>query len=190
MAHFPTLEEVDAYWHGLRKGRPLPRRAEIDPRGFQNALPGCFLLERISPHEARFRVAGSALADLMGMDLRGMPFSALVVPDDRIRMRRLLDGMFRTPSRMRVEIRAGGSHRGDGAMLVLPLSDSGGEISQALGVVAVSGRPGACVPQRLCLGRGQLLPLTTRPAPRPEEMSARPPAARRRPRLVLVHPTL
>ena len=77
---FAMLAEVRGYWEGLRKGSDLPRRDEIDPRGIVGALENTFLLERVAPGVARFRLAGMQLHDLMGMDVRGMPLTALIGP--------------------------------------------------------------------------------------------------------------
>jgi len=35
---FPAVNQVDAYWEGLRDGRLMPERAEVDPRGLDSAL--------------------------------------------------------------------------------------------------------------------------------------------------------
>ena len=56
----------------------MPRRAEIDPRGIENALEYAFILERIAPGMARIRLAGIHLSDLMGMEVRGMPLTSFI----------------------------------------------------------------------------------------------------------------
>ena len=66
----------------MRNGT-LPRRAEIDPRAIDSALADIFLIERIAPGLARFRVAGRRLSALMNMDVRGMPLSAIIAPAHR-----------------------------------------------------------------------------------------------------------
>ena len=55
-----------AYWSGLQDGRTVPKRADIDPRRIEGLLSDTFILERIAPGLARFRVAGANLAELMG----------------------------------------------------------------------------------------------------------------------------
>ena len=74
----PVLNVVEAYWDGLRAGRIAPARAEVSPRGLSEVLSKCFILERIAPGFARFRVFGRHVGDLMGADLRNIPLSALV----------------------------------------------------------------------------------------------------------------
>ena len=85
------LEEVRAYWQGLRVGDALPLRDQIDPRGLRGALHGAFLIERIAPGIGRLRIAGMNFTDLLGMDGRGMPLSALFDPMSRARLGTLLD---------------------------------------------------------------------------------------------------
>ncbi len=63
---FRALSQVEAYWEGLRQGRDVPMRSDIDPRGIEDALEYAFILERIAPGLARLRVAGSHLSDVMG----------------------------------------------------------------------------------------------------------------------------
>lgn len=52
------LREVEAYWMALADGRLMPKRSEVDPRGMTGSLDRVFLLEKMSPAQARFRVAG------------------------------------------------------------------------------------------------------------------------------------
>ena len=92
------LAEVRAYWEGLRTGAGLPRRNQIDPRGMADCLDKVFLIERIAVGHARFRLAGMALNDVMGMDVRGMPFSTLFEPVARTRVTHELEQVFTAPS--------------------------------------------------------------------------------------------
>jgi hypothetical protein len=69
------IAELRAYWEALREGEMLPRRDRVDPRGIAGALEHSFLIERIAPGVARFRISGMVFNDLMGMDIRGMPMS-------------------------------------------------------------------------------------------------------------------
>lgn len=76
--------QLEGYWQALRPADgALPRRADFDPRGIADLLDCTLLLERIAPGQVRIRLAGMALCDLMGMDLRGMPLSALMLPEAR-----------------------------------------------------------------------------------------------------------
>ena len=77
---YAAIAQVEAYWEALRGTRIVPKRSEIDPRGIEGALENAFIVERVAPGIARLRIAGSHLNDLMGMEVRGMPLTALFNP--------------------------------------------------------------------------------------------------------------
>ncbi|MDE1130590.1 MAG: PAS domain-containing protein, partial [Ascidiaceihabitans sp.] len=80
---FSALSQVESYWEALRGSRLVPKRSEIDPRGIEYALEYTFVLERIAIGMARFRIAGSHLCNIMGMEVRGMPLSSFITPSGR-----------------------------------------------------------------------------------------------------------
>jgi hypothetical protein len=157
---FAMLAQVRAYWEGLRKGELLPLRSAIDPRGMEGALEQAFLVERIAPGIARFRLAGMQLTDLMGMDVRGMPLSALVDPAGRERLAVLLEQMFNGPAALDLSLEA---ERGigrpalEGRILLLPVrGDMGADL--ALGCLATAGLMGRS-PRRFHIARALLEPV-------------------------------
>jgi hypothetical protein len=150
---FAVLAQVRAYWQGLRHGMALPQRDMIDPRGIAEALESTFLLERVAPGIARFRIAGMHLHDLIGLDVRGMPLSTLFDPDARTRLAEGLEAVFTTPAilEMWLEAERGlGRPRLEGRMLVLPLSDAQGHSTLALGCLALAGALGRA-PRRFAM---------------------------------------
>ena len=92
---FRQLQEVRAYWEAMRKDGRLPRRDDINPRGMASALEQVFLVEQIAPNHGRLRLAGMAISDLLGMDVRGMPITALLEPVARAKLSEALGGLFR-----------------------------------------------------------------------------------------------
>ncbi|SFI78140.1 PAS domain-containing protein [Celeribacter neptunius] len=143
--HFPALKTVEAYWDGLRNGRPVPARAEIDPRGMQSALEFAFILERIAPGVARFRLAGMHLTDLMGMEVRGMPLTAMFVPESRAKISEALEAVFETPQITVVTLKAErGIGRGamDAQLLLCPLKSDLGDVNRILGCLQSKGEIG------------------------------------------------
>lgn len=142
---YPALQEIEAYWEGLRQGGRLPGRAEVDPRGMARVLEHAFVLERVAPGVARFRVAGQHLHGLMGMDVRGMPFSAVFQAEARPPLADWLAQVFDTPARLRLTlsgVRGIGKPGIEGQMLILPLRDDFGQVNRALGAFATSGKAG------------------------------------------------
>ena len=136
----PALVQVEAYWDALRNGRPAPARAEVDPRGLEGVLKQCFILERIAPGLARFRVAGRELSDVMGMEMKGMPLSSMFLPEARDLLEDTLKRVFDGPciARLGVESPAGFKRRPiPGQMLLLPLRSDLGAISRVLGCMVV-----------------------------------------------------
>ena len=103
---FAPLAQVEAYWEALRGTRLMPNRAEIDPRGIENALEYSFIVERIAPGIARLRIAGSHLSDLMGMEVRGMPLTAFIAPGSRRRVSDTLEEVFETPATCTLTLRS------------------------------------------------------------------------------------
>ena len=73
-----VVADLRAYWDELRQGRAVPTRADVQPAGIGDGLDYAFILERIAPGAARFRLAGRHLVDLMGMEVRGMPLCSVL----------------------------------------------------------------------------------------------------------------
>jgi hypothetical protein len=140
------LRQAEAYWLALCGPQSLPRRSQIDPRGLANILDHTFILERVAPRVARFRLAGQVLEDLAGMDVRGLPFTALFADAARVEAGSTLERVFATPTVAELRLATPqGSARpaGEGRLLLLPLTTDDGEVARALGVIvadAASGR--------------------------------------------------
>ena len=155
------IAEVRGYWEGLRKGNALPRRDQIDPRGLRGALQGTFLLERIAPGVGRLRIAGMNFADLLGMDGRGMPLSALFDPMSRSRLGNLLDACFLRPAvlEMTMVSETGlGRPALSARMILLPVACDDGRSEMALGCLALSGQIGR-QPRRMGIAAASCSPV-------------------------------
>ncbi len=142
---FPALREVEAYWSGLRDGRAMPARADVDPRGIQSALEYAFILERIAPGVARFRVAGMHLNDLMGMEVRGMPLTAMFVPEGRKQISAAVEAVCKTPQITTVTMtgeRSIGRGPMDAQILLCPLKSDLGDATRILGCLQSKGNIG------------------------------------------------
>ncbi len=173
---FPIINEVEAYWEGLRDGRPLPRRSELDPRGLERALDRVFVLERVAQGVVRFRLAGQFLHGLMGMDVRGIPLSAMFVADARDALSHRIFELFDGPHVVRLTLIAapGLARPGmDGEMVLLPLCDEDGSVNRALGCLATEGTAGRA-PRRFRLASARTRALNgvagrpdDRPSPAP-----------------------
>lgn len=127
--------ELRGYWEALRRGQDLPCRSDVDPRGIERALPYAFILERVAPGVARFRIAGRHLNALLGMEVRGMPLTVMFAADGRQRACEAIESVFAEPAIVTMALRATGTGRADlpGSLLLLPLRSDFGDVSRALG---------------------------------------------------------
>lgn len=140
-----AIAQVESYWEELRQGRIMPGRAEVDPRSISEALEFAFVLERVARGMGRFRLAGMHLNDLMGMEVRGMPITAMIVPGSRDRMTEALEAVFDEPAIARMSLRSeGGIGRKalDARMILLPLRSDLGDVSRVLGCLVANGSIG------------------------------------------------
>ncbi|GHC58492.1 PAS domain-containing protein [Gemmobacter tilapiae] len=139
------LQELRGYWEALREDGRAPFRSQINPRGMEGALAGAFIVERVAPSVARFRIAGALIGDLVGCDPRGMPMSVLFDPRGRAQMGADVEQVFTGPALLELRLEA---ERGLGRSalaaqaLLLPLRNDMGETDLAIGCLALSGEPG------------------------------------------------
>ena len=140
-----VLAGLRGYWDSLRQGRAIPSRQDVSPLGLRHALDYAFILERIAPGAARFRLAGRHLIDLMGMEVRGMPLCAVMQPGSRGRISDVLETVFQGPQIAELTLHsptAYGRAGLDGKMLLLPLRSDLGDVNRALGCLVTEGTLG------------------------------------------------
>lgn len=158
--NYPAIAQVEAYWDGLRNGRAVPARSEIDPRGMNDALEYAFILERIAAGVARFRLAGMHLTDLMGMEVRGMPLTSMFTPDSRVKISAAMEQVFEGPEIVQISLRGErGMGRGamDAQLLLCPMKSDLGDVNRVLGCLQSRGDIGR-QPRRF-----EVLEITHRP---------------------------
>ncbi len=154
-AAIPCLQILRGYWEGMRKNGALPQRDDISPRGLGGALENAFIVERIAHGMGRFRVAGSAVADVLGIEPRNMPLTMLLEPVGRATLSRVLDEVFTTATALDITLEAermiGRPHLA-ARMILLPLAGAAGEYHQIIGALALSGTIGRA-PRRFGITR-------------------------------------
>jgi hypothetical protein len=156
------LAAIAAHWQACRGDRPAPTRAEIDPHGFANALEYALIVERpahtnadAAPPLPRIRLAGQHVCALMGMELRGMPLHALIVPAERARFAQGVATVFDAGATLDLALASPANEAPhlSARLILLPLADDRGGLSRALGGLRAQGLTGA-PPRRLVPAAG------------------------------------
>lgn len=140
-----VVAEMREYWWSLRRGRAIPARSDVDPAGLRGTLDFAFVLERVAPGAARFRLAGRHLVDLMGMEVRGMPLCSVLNAGSRGRLSDVVEAVFRAPQIAEIDLIAPASYGRPelaGRMVILPLKSDLGDVTRALGCLATEGAIG------------------------------------------------
>ncbi|MEC7765252.1 MAG: PAS domain-containing protein [Pseudomonadota bacterium] len=144
-AHFPSISRVEAYWEALRNGRVMPSRGDVDPRGISDVLEFAFVLEKIAPGVARMRLAGMHLNDLMAMEVRGMPITAMFLPEGRRELQSVLESVLESPAKARLTLDSDSGltrPKLEAQMVLLPLKDEAGRPTRILGALQAKGKIG------------------------------------------------
>lgn len=84
------------YWSRIRAGQSVPDQADIDPKALKRLLPYVFLLDSKSDGSFSYRLAGTALCERFGMELRDRNFLAHWDRDSRALLATLLRQSLRT----------------------------------------------------------------------------------------------
>lgn len=162
----PALSEIETYWQALSAEHGLvPPRNAVDPRGMDRALAHAFLIHHIAPGIGRLRVAGAHLNEVSGMEVAGMPLSALFTPDARDGSSHGLKAVFDNPAILRLRLRSiAGWSRGpmSAEMVILPLTCEAGHVDRALGGLVTEGAIGR-TPRRFGITDLQIEILRKRP---------------------------
>lgn len=135
------IRSLHDYWESLRAGRPVPYRAEVDPRDMKCNARNLFILEDLGGGNLRFRLAGTALVEAFGMELRGMSARTLMEGRARESFAALIEETLAEPgvgyARLTSVICEGQTWE----ILLLPLRSDFGAVDRVLGaLVPVSGQ--------------------------------------------------
>lgn len=138
-----VLMALEAYWRGLGRDGHVPNHREVEPRNIGHCLRHCYMSTIVSPGLARIRFAGQELEQIFGMELRGMPMSALFDPGSRVRLHDALTRATAVPAIVELPLEApqGLLRRGTpGRMSLLPLHDEVGQVTRILGAAVFDSR--------------------------------------------------
>ena len=133
---------VESYWEALRGSCLVPKLSEIDPRAIGHALEYIFVLERIVIGMACFRIAGSHLCNIIGMEVCEMPLSSLITPSGRETLGSVLETVFQCPAACGLEMVAEVGRQKpavEALMALMPLRSDLGDVSRLLGCFVAKG---------------------------------------------------
>jgi hypothetical protein len=125
------------YWDAVRGERPAPDRTDIDAGAIRSCLAYTFILTFDPQHGHPFRVAGTSLCDMFGVELTRKPFSGLWTVDERP----ALSDLLRTVALEQDGVVASVAGRNAAAqaahleMILLPLTSGDLGISRILGAL-------------------------------------------------------
>src|SRR5579859_2354978 len=124
------------YWDGKRRGRPSPTRDDIEVTDIPGLLRHIFLIDVLPDQILRYRVFGTALAELFKRDLTGLEVGVGLQPGQVSevlrRYRRILrDGR---PFYHRDRMHEIANDFTEIERLILPLSNGEGGISHLFGM--------------------------------------------------------
>lgn len=130
-----TIQALFDYWNTIRAGRPAPLRSEIEPGAIRRVLPYVFILERQSGDAFSFRLAGTGLCSVYGMEFRGHNILSMWQDECHESLRDALHAVTRNASAAIVEYTATTNDHREATfeMILLPLAQDNGAITRVLG---------------------------------------------------------
>lgn len=163
------IDEVLHYWQGLRRGRIVPARADLDPGVLGPWLNTAGIVEQAAGGQIRFRLGGRGVAALLGVEARGMPLRALFAVGTRMRLQDMALRVFDGPAMLTMTLiaapLAADPRPVHVPMVMLPLGDGAGVVNRALVCLDPKAAMRAERPARFHIRHGHLTPLGAAPPP-------------------------
>lgn len=130
-----TTQALFDYWNAIRAGRPAPRRSEIEPGDMRAVLPYVFILERKDRDTYRFRLAGTGLCNVYGMEFRGHNMISMWGDDCADNIKDALEDVTANAGVAVVEYTAATTDGREATfeMVLLPLLHEDGSLTRVLG---------------------------------------------------------
>ena len=127
------LRALYNYWNTLRAGRKTPLRSDIDPRDMQCDARNLFILENLGRGNIRFRLAGTAIVEAFGMELRGMNARAIMATASRESFTALITEALEDPGAGYARLRDASDEDTLWEINLLPLRSDFGMIDRVIG---------------------------------------------------------
>ncbi|MEM7189489.1 MAG: PAS domain-containing protein [Pseudomonadota bacterium] len=127
------LRGLHSYWERVRRGRLTPMRSDIDPRQMECDARNLFILENLGRGNIRFRLAGTAIVDSLGMELRGMNARAIMASSSRESFTALISEVLEDPGTGYARLRSSTDNDVIWEVSLLPLRSDFGAIDRVIG---------------------------------------------------------
>ena len=127
------LRALYSYWSRLRAGRKTPLRSDIDPRDMACDARNLFVLENLGRGNIRFRLAGTAIIDAFGMELRGMNARAIMATESRESFAALIAETLEEPGVGYARLRNAADESAVWEVNLLPLRSDFGPVDRIIG---------------------------------------------------------
>ncbi len=127
------------YWSRLRKGRAVPDQIDIDPRAIKRMLSSVFILDVENPSRPIYRLAGTALCERFGFELRGTGFLAHWDAQSAVALTSLLRQALKLHQPVCISSigTTGSAGMVEMETLLAPISFHGGEPNRVVGIIQV-----------------------------------------------------
>lgn len=131
------------YWSRLRAGRTVPDQADIDPRAIKRLLSYTFILDCENPGRPIYRLAGTALCERFGFELKGTGFLAHWESRSSLSLASLLRQALKACQPVCLSSIAATAENGmvELETILTPISFNGGEPTRFFGMVQMLSDP-------------------------------------------------
>ena len=131
------------YWSRLRKGREVPDQTDIDPRAIKRLLSYTFILDCENPGRPVYRLAGTALCERFGFELKGTGFLAHWEAQSGLSLSPLLRQALKLRQPVCISSVAATADNGmvELETILTPVSFNGGEPTRFFGMVQMLSDP-------------------------------------------------
>ncbi|HKU63535.1 MAG TPA: PAS domain-containing protein [Rhizomicrobium sp.] len=131
------------YWSRLRRGRQVPFQGDIDPRDIKRLLSYVFILDCENPARPVYRLAGTALCERFGFELKGTSFLAHWESRSSLSLTSLLQQALKAAQPICLSSIAATADNGmvELETILTPVSLDGGAPTRFFGMVQMLGDP-------------------------------------------------
>jgi hypothetical protein len=131
------------YWSRLRRGRQVPSQGDIDPRAIKRLLSYVFILDCENAARPVYRLAGTALCERFGFELKGTSFLAHWESQSSLSLTSLLRQALKASQPICLSSVAATADNGmvELETILTPVSLDGGAPTRFFGMVQMLGDP-------------------------------------------------